>query len=132
LLSAGNEWSQHRKIIETDRDKKGKKDFRKSMIKNLPYFHVWFDPNRGYGHIIEDAETEAETGDTGGMESLGSSGNAKWPVWFGKEVLAGPLDSSPEYWRRPRVVGLDDKDVVGNVKAFKENWKPFDWTAMLD
>eukprot|EP00842_Homolaphlyctis_polyrhiza_P006920 jgi/Hompol1/817/HPOL_002430-RA len=48
INSSEGEWSQHRKIIVTD------KGFRRSMVKNLPYFHVWFDPNRGYGHVIED------------------------------------------------------------------------------
>lgn len=24
------------------------------MVKEMPYFHVWFGPDGGYGHVIED------------------------------------------------------------------------------
>ncbi len=34
LLSAESEWSQHKKIIETNRDR----GFRRSLVKNLPFF----------------------------------------------------------------------------------------------
>jgi len=42
IQKESEEWSQHRKIIDTS-----KNGFRRSMVKDLPYFHVWFDPNRG-------------------------------------------------------------------------------------
>ena len=39
------------------------------MVKELPYFHVWFGLDKGYGHVIEKEKS--------------------FPSWFGKEILAG-------------------------------------------
>jgi hypothetical protein len=104
LLSSEGEWTQHKPVISTDRG------FRKSMVKEMPYFHVWFDPNRGMGHVIEDPR--------------------EWAPWFGKEVLASALDLSPEKWRRPKLI--EPKDVSARSKLFLEAWGPFDWTKMLE
>ncbi len=43
------------------------------MVKNLPYFHVWFGLDKSFGHVIEN---EAE-----GFEPT-----------FGREILAGMLE----------------------------------------
>ncbi|KAJ3095993.1 hypothetical protein HDU97_006321 [Phlyctochytrium planicorne] len=59
ILSSEEEWSQHRKLIDTE-----KNGFRRSLTKELPYFHVWFDPKRGYGHVIEEGKS--------------------WEEWFGR------------------------------------------------
>ena len=80
------------------------------MVKNLPYFHVWFDPNRGYGHIIEES--------------------SDWPAWFGNEVLAGPLDLAPDLWRKPKRIA--DELVAGRLRSFLKSWSSFDWTVMLN
>ncbi|KAJ3044780.1 hypothetical protein HDV00_000655 [Rhizophlyctis rosea] len=104
ILSSEEEWSQHQKVIDT-----GKNGVRRSMVKNLPYFHVWFDPNRGYGHVIEGQE---------------------WREWFGREVIGSMLELPPDKWRRPRRM---DPAVAGpRLKDFLGKWKPYDWTAMLD
>ncbi|TPX64624.1 hypothetical protein SpCBS45565_g05766 [Spizellomyces sp. 'palustris'] len=105
INEAEGEWSQHRKIIDTS-----KNGFRGSMVKHLPYFHVWFDPNRGYGHVIEDSE--------------------QWREYFGREVIASPLDLSPDRWRRPRRV--DPQYNGPRMDYFLERWKKYDWTAALD
>ncbi|KAI8925041.1 CwfJ C-terminus 1-domain-containing protein-like protein [Entophlyctis helioformis] len=105
LNSADEEWSQHKKVINT-----GDRGFRRSMVKNLPYFHVWFDPNRGFGHVIEDA--------------------AEWRTWFGREVIASVMDLPPDKWRKPRRPSPQESSV--RLKEFLAKWKPFDWTAMLD
>ncbi|KAI8820967.1 CwfJ C-terminus 1-domain-containing protein-like protein [Fimicolochytrium jonesii] len=105
ILAADEEWTQHRKLIDTS-----KHGFRRSMVKNLPYFHVWFDPNRGMGHVIEDQEN--------------------WNEWFGREVIASFLDLSPDKWRRPR--WINPKDHAPRMKWFLEKWKGYDWTAMLE
>lgn len=97
------EWTQHKPIINTDRG------FRKSMVKNLPYFHVWFDPNHGFGHVIEDSR--------------------EWPTWFGKEIIASTIDLSPEFWRKPKAI--DGKDVASRSRKFITLWDQFDWTKML-
>ncbi|CAJ0834907.1 1804_t:CDS:10 [Entrophospora sp. SA101] len=71
IIASGSEWSQNKKIIDTS-----KRGFRHSMVKELPYFHVWFGLDGGYGHIIEKSEN--------------------FPKWFGKEIIAGICDLSPE------------------------------------
>ncbi|KAJ3186947.1 hypothetical protein HDU85_006984 [Gaertneriomyces sp. JEL0708] len=104
ILASDDEWTQHQKVIDTS-----KNGIRRSMVKNLPYFHVWFDPNRGMGHVIENQE--------------------QWPEWFGREVLASVLDLPPHLWRKPKraVVSANDD----RMKTFLAKWKPHDWTAML-
>ncbi len=45
MLTADEEWTQHKKIIDTDkkaRDGMGKSAFRRSIAKEMPYFHAWF------------------------------------------------------------------------------------------
>lgn len=51
IVDVGVEWSQHRKIIDSR-----KNGFHRSLVKQLEYFHVWFDLNGGYGHVIEGDE----------------------------------------------------------------------------
>ncbi|TPX36672.1 hypothetical protein SmJEL517_g01192 [Synchytrium microbalum] len=104
INSSDEEWSQHTKLIDTS-----KYGFRKSMVKNLPYFHVWLDPNKGYGHVIEN--------------------DKEWPEYFGKSVLASMMDLPPDKWRKPRRMNRDEVPEI--VKRFEDQWKPFDWTAML-
>jgi hypothetical protein len=101
LLSAEEEWSQHKKIIVTD------KGFRNCMVSKLEYFHVWFDLNHGMGHIIESPK--------------------EWEPWFGKEVIASAMDLPPHLWRKPRRAAQSELQ----TQAFRQLWKPFDWTAML-
>jgi hypothetical protein len=104
LLSSESEWSQHRKVIITDRG------FRRSIVKNLPFFHVWFDPNRGMGHVIEEPK--------------------EWPEWFGREIIAGVLDLSVEFWRKPKLI--EGHNIAQRSREFLQAWEPFDWTKMLD
>lgn len=104
-MATDEEWSTHKKIIDTSQN-----GIRRSMVKNLPYFHVWFNLDKGYGHIIEDDQS--------------------WPSWFGKEVLAGVMDLPSHLWRKPKWIQQDDARV--RLKNFSEKFKPFDWTAMLE
>ncbi|KAJ3185096.1 hypothetical protein HDU87_002662 [Geranomyces variabilis] len=105
ILASDDEWTQHRKLIDTS-----KNGFRRSMVKEMPYFHVWFDPSRGYGHVIENQE--------------------EWKEWFGREVVASVLDLPPDRWRRPR--RIDARLNAGRMKWFLERWKDYDWTRMLE
>lgn len=46
MLTADEEWSQHKKIIDTlarAKDGLGKLAFRRSIVKEMPYFHVSID-----------------------------------------------------------------------------------------
>ncbi|EGF78833.1 hypothetical protein BATDEDRAFT_35507 [Batrachochytrium dendrobatidis JAM81] len=98
------EWSQHKKLIVTDRG------FRRSMVPNLPYFHVWFDPNRGFGHVIENSE--------------------EWLPWFGREVIASVLDLPTYTWRKPK--RANERDNAQRLDQFRTQWKEYDWTKLLD
>ncbi|KAJ3024905.1 UNVERIFIED_CONTAM: hypothetical protein HDU68_007665 [Siphonaria sp. JEL0065] len=104
IEASEEEWSQHKKVIDT-----AKNGFRRSMVKNLPYFHVWFEPNKGYGHVIEDSQ--------------------EWPDWFGREVLGSMMELSPDKWRRPKRASYEESDRRRAV--FKAAFDKFDWTKAL-
>lgn len=59
MLQTDEEWSQHKKVIDTT-----SRGFRNSMVKDLPYFHVWIGLEKGFGHVIENEK--------------------EFPHWFGK------------------------------------------------
>jgi hypothetical protein len=105
LLNADEEWSQHKKIIDTTN-----KGIRRSVPKNFPYFHVEFGlTGGGFAHIVEDEE--------------------KFPRNFGRDTVLGMLDMEPERLHRKRKSQFDEKE---DVKKFLEVWKDYDWTQELD
>ena len=113
LLSSEDEWTQHKKIIDTlARSKQGlgKLAFRRSLVKEMPYFHVWFQMDGGLGHIVEDA--------------------LRWPKGdlFAREIIGGMLDVEPDVIKRQ---GRWHKGHDGRVDGFKKKWKKFDWTRVL-
>ncbi|KAI7261778.1 hypothetical protein KC335_g10557 [Hortaea werneckii] len=115
VLATDEQWSQHRPIIDTlalsQRPGYGKSAFRKSMVKEMPYFHVWFGLDGGMGHVIEDER--------------------RWPKGdlFAREILGGMLDRGPETIKRQGrwEKGGDRKRVEG----FRRKWDAFDWTKVL-
>ncbi|EMR09531.1 hypothetical protein PNEG_02117 [Pneumocystis murina B123] len=113
ILSSDEEWSQHQKIIDTlARAKKGlgKMAFRRSMTKEAPYFHVWFELDGGIGHIVEDL--------------------SKWGKGdqFSRQVFATMLDLDPTIWRkRGRWTGEQGP----REKAFIHAWEKYDWTQSI-
>jgi len=113
MLSADEEWSQHKKIIDTAKrardDGLGKLAFRRSIAKEMPYFHVWFTLDGGLGHIVEDAN--------------------RWPRGdlFAREIIGGMLDCEPDVIKRQgRWTRTDDR-----AEGFKKRWRKFDWTRVL-
>jgi len=113
ILSSDEEWTQHKKLIDTAaraREGLGKLAFRRSIAKEMPYFHAWFNLDGGLGHIVEDSN--------------------RWPKGdlFAREVIGGMLDIEPDVIRRQgRWTRGGDKRVEG----FKKCWKKFDWTRVL-
>ncbi|KAJ3393520.1 hypothetical protein HDU84_001650 [Entophlyctis sp. JEL0112] len=105
LMASEEEWSQHKKIIDTS-----KNGFRKSLVKNMPYFHVWFEPNKGYGHVIEDSEA--------------------WPEWFGRETLGSMMELSPDKWRKPK--RASPENIASRKSMFKSAFQKYDWTKALE
>lgn len=113
FTSTDEEWSQHRKIINTLEQSKtqhGRDAFRKSLVKQMPYFHVWFEINGGMGHVVEDEH--------------------KWPKGdlFAREIVGGLLELDIDVWRKQ---GMWDGGVDSREERFKEKWHKFDWTRML-
>ena len=113
ILAADDEWTQHKKLIDTlakARDGFGKAAFRRTLAKEVPYFHVWFEIDGGLGHVVEDAN--------------------RWPRGdlFAREVIGGMLDKGPEIIRKQgRWVSSKDP----RVEDFRRRWKKFDWTRIL-
>jgi len=113
FLSADEEWSQHRKVIDTGAKAKqgmGKSAFRRSIAKEAPYFHVWFTLDGGLGHVVENSD--------------------KWPRGdlFAREVIGGMLDIGPEIIKKQGRWRKGDTRVEG----FKKRWTKFDWTKLLE
>ncbi|KAH6856181.1 CwfJ C-terminus 1-domain-containing protein-like protein [Chaetomium sp. MPI-CAGE-AT-0009] len=112
MLSADEEWAQHRKILDTAkraREGLGKLAFRRTLAREMPYFHVWFDLDGGLGHIVEDAE--------------------RWPKGdlFARGIIGGMLDCEPDVIKRQGRWSRNDDRVEG----FKKRWRKFDWTRVL-
>lgn len=112
MLSADEEWSQHKKIIDTGkkaREGLGKTAFRRTIAKEMPYFHVWFTLDGGLGHIVEDA--------------------GRWPKGdlFAREIIGGMLDAEPDVIKRQGKWTRAD----GRVDDFRKRWRKFDWTRVL-
>ncbi|KUJ07951.1 uncharacterized protein LY89DRAFT_677279 [Mollisia scopiformis] len=112
ILSADEEWTQHRKLIDTaaqSRNGMGKSAFRRSLVKEMPYFHAWFDLDGGLGHIVEDSN--------------------RWPKGdlFAREIIGGMLDIEPDVIKRQGRWVRGDKRLEG----FKARWRKFDWTRVL-
>ncbi|KAK4097240.1 hypothetical protein N658DRAFT_561906 [Parathielavia hyrcaniae] len=112
MVSADEEWAQHRKVIDTGkraREGLGKLAFRRTLAKEMPYFHVWFDLDGGLGHVVEDA--------------------GRWPKGdlFAREIIGGMLDAEPDVIKRQGRWTRNDERVEG----FKKRWRKFDWTRVL-
>ncbi|KAB8291258.1 hypothetical protein EYC80_009945 [Monilinia laxa] len=113
ILSSDEEWTQHKKLIDTAaraRDGLGKLAFRRSIAKEMPYFHAWFDLDGGLGHIVEDAN--------------------RWPKGdlFAREIIGGMLDIEPDVIKRQ---GRWSRGGDKRVEGFRNRWKKFDWTRVL-
>jgi diadenosine tetraphosphate (Ap4A) HIT family hydrolase len=113
ILSTDAEWSQHRKLIDTLAKAKqglGRSAFRRTLAKEMPYFHVWFELDGGLGHIVED--------------------DRRWPRGdlFAREVIGGMLDVAPDVIKRQ---GRWQRGGDRRVEGFKKRWRKFDWTRVL-
>lgn len=112
MLTSDEEWSQHKKIIDTGKRAKeglGKLAFRRSIAKEMPYFHVWFTIDGGLGHIVEDS--------------------SRWPRGdlFAREIVGGMLDCEPDNIKKQGRWNRND----ARTEPFKKTWRKFDWTRVL-
>lgn len=113
FLSSDEEWTQHRKVIDTAaraRDGLGRMAFRRSIAKEMPYFHAWFSLDGGLGHIVEDT--------------------GRWPKGdlFAREVIGGIVDAEPHIIKKQ---GRWTRGGDPRVDGFKRSWRKFDWTRVL-
>ncbi len=85
--------------------------FRRSLAKEMPYFHVWFELDGGLGHVVEDEQ--------------------RWPKGdlFAREVLGGMLDLGVEVVRSQGRWGNAGRDP--RVDGFRKQWREWDWTEVL-
>lgn len=112
ILSSDEEWTQHKKLIDTAakaRGGLGKQAFRRTIAKEMPYFHAWFEIDGGLGHIVEDSN--------------------RWPKGdlFAREIIGGMLDIEPDVIKRQGRWNRSDKRLDG----FRARWRKFDWTRVL-
>ncbi|KAG8161365.1 hypothetical protein KVR01_009629 [Diaporthe batatas] len=112
VLATEEEWSQHKKLIDTAkkaREGAGKLAFRRSIAKEMPYFHVWFTIDGGLGHVVDDA--------------------SRWPKGdlFAREIIGGMLDCEPDNIKKQGRWSRGDP----RAEAFKKRWRKFDWTRAL-
>jgi len=112
ILESAGDWTQHKPIIDTakaSRNGLGRQAFRRSLAKEMPYFHVWFELDGGLGHVVEDERA--------------------WPRGdlFAREVLGGMLDVGVEVVKRQGRWVKGDRRVEG----WRKGWRKFDWTRVL-
>lgn len=117
FLSSDVEWSQHKPVIDTQKAAEsgglGRAAFRRSIAKEMPYFHVWFTLDGGLGHIVED-------------------GGGKWPKGdlFAREVIGGIVSAEPHIVKKQ---GKWSRGGEGaRVESWKKDWRKFDWTRILE
>lgn len=113
ILASDEEWTQHKKLIDTAaraRDGLGKFAFRRSIAKEMPYFHAWFEIDGGLGHIVEDSN--------------------RWPKGdlFAREIIGGMLDIEPDAIKRQ---GRWHRGGDKRLDGFQKRFRRFDWTRIL-
>jgi len=105
ILECEEEWSDNVKLINLR-----EKGLRKSVPRELPYFHVDFGLQDGFAHVVEDVQT--------------------FPSNFAQEIIGGMLDLDPRLWRHPRREAFDDQK--SRVLDFAQKWRKFDFTKRAD
>ena len=106
ILECDEEWSQHRKLYETQGCAIG------VIPPSFAYFDVGFGLQSGYAHVIED--------------------EAEWKVDFGRNVLEGILehpDGGIPLARRRKPAPDALREAVAD---FTKRFEPFDWTRQLE
>lgn len=104
IMECESEWAQNKKLVDLS-----KKGLRNSIPRGLPYFSVDFGLQGGFAHVIEDEKD--------------------FPVYFGKEVVGGMLDSEPRLWLKHQHESFDEQKK--KVLEFAKWWEPYDWTERL-
>jgi len=128
ILASETEWSQHKKLIDFSKRLGG---FRRTMVKNLPYFMVQWDykGEKGYRHVIEGVGESAAADEAEGQVDEGDRGGGEFPRWFAAEIIGNVLDMEPRKWGRPRRIDLRlNKE---RVEKFRKSFTKYDWTGLI-
>lgn len=127
LLTSEAEWSQHKKLIDFSKRPGG---FRRSLVATLPYFMIHWDyrGEKGFGHVIEGAETAEGAGDGYDFDE-GAKGGGELQRYFAAEIIGNVMDLEPRLWRKPR--RMDRKLNDERVAQFRKGYDRFDWTKLL-
>lgn len=104
IQESESEWSQNKKVVDLSQ-----KDVRHAVPKGFPYFAVDFGNQGGFAHVIED--------------------EARFPFYFGKEIIGGMIDADHRLWKKPPKENFDEQRK--KVLKFAEMWKPYDWTQNI-
>ena len=112
-MTRDEEWTEHKKIIDTlskSKEGLGKLAFRRTLVKEMPYFHVWYQIDGGMGHIVEDSN--------------------RWPKGdlFAREIIGGMLNKGPEVIKKQ---GRWGNGLDKRLDGFRKRWTDFDWTHVL-
>ena len=129
LMSADEEWNQHKKVIDLTHDR----PLRRAVPTKFQYVCCdWGSESSSNSNNSSSSSSSSSKKVTGVVhvvenESLVSSD-------FCLDVVAGMLDQDPMRLRRNKKqsgkgnLGGPDSQTIAAVTAFKEWWEPHDWT----
>lgn len=109
LLSADDEWTQHKRVIELSSDR----PLRRAVPSKCPYVAIEWGTEgarTGLAHVVEN-------------EALISSD-------FCRDVVAGMLSQDPMRMRRGEVDRNEAKETA-EAKHFQQKFAPYDWTQYI-
>ncbi|CAM9263616.1 unnamed protein product [Chrysoparadoxa australica] len=115
MSEAGEDWGVHKRVIPLKTE-----GIRRSVPKDFAYFMCEWNggltgsltslfTGGGYAHIIESDSAFSAT--------------------FGIDTVAGIMGVDPPKFNRSKAGGPDGKEQQVEVLAFKESYKPHDWTT---
>ena len=104
ILESDEEWAQNKKLIDMKT-----KGVMNSLPNGLPYFYVNFGMDDGFAHVIEN--------------------QAKFPHYFGREIVGGIVDAEPRLWLKPPKESFEQQKQ--KVLTLSEWWRPYDWTQRI-
>ena len=134
-MSAGEEWSTHKKLVSIN----ARNTLQKSVPARFPYICAEWTSSLSGGKSGEGA------GEGGGLQGLAHlvEDSQKYKNSFCVDVIAGALDVDPFVLRRMSRGGGDGSQTSSArtaeeeskercaVRSFKTTWASYDWTQYL-
>ena len=124
MLSCGEEWSQHQKVITLRKDR----PLHRAVPEHFEYLCIEWG-NDDVNNTIDEENNNSNNNSYGGIahavESAGSIDRM-----FCLDVIAGILEEDPMRMRSKTVKVIESEEKK-YVDAMKKAWDPVDWTAYL-